>query len=464
MLWPARRWTTEWAACWPPSASASSRSSSPNWGQEPTPGPGPGHPIAARAVAGRRRGRHRVAPGRSPWASAPAAGQPAQNADHLRGRAAVPGLRDLDVAARAGRRRRGRSGGRARHGTLRTLGPGGRGRRRSSSPSWGAGAGFATLRRAGDALPAVRCVARCDARHEPVGRPRPGDRAGPRHPPAAPDPDRRRCAVPRVRRGAGDRRCGRSHGHRTDRRARRTESGEAAWVDVHQSGGHGTTAPEHRLVQDTLDQVELADWLGIQYVWGVEHHFLEEYSHSSAPEVFLAACQPADKNMRLGHGIILTAPSSTTRPARPSGWHAGPRLQRAGGLRLAANSPTATPSSAVPRQAEGEARRLARGPRGRRPVHDRDALHRRRRPVGSPCRPATSSPSRCNGPTRRCGWRARVATRSCWPPRRASARSPSPSSTPRKRTTGCTTTRRRWPRRACRSAWRSTRRLRASAR
>ncbi|MGH9206256.1 MAG: LLM class flavin-dependent oxidoreductase, partial [Acidimicrobiales bacterium] len=46
---------------------------------------------------------------------------------------------------------------------------------------------------------------------------------------------------------------------------------------------------EHRLLKDALEQVELADKLGIDYVWEVEHHFLEEYSHSSAPEVFLAA-------------------------------------------------------------------------------------------------------------------------------------------------------------------------------
>ena len=46
---------------------------------------------------------------------------------------------------------------------------------------------------------------------------------------------------------------------------------------------------EHRLLKDALEQVELADRLGIDYVWEVEHHFLEEYSHSSAPEVFLAA-------------------------------------------------------------------------------------------------------------------------------------------------------------------------------
>jgi alkanesulfonate monooxygenase SsuD/methylene tetrahydromethanopterin reductase-like flavin-dependent oxidoreductase (luciferase family) len=50
-------------------------------------------------------------------------------------------------------------------------------------------------------------------------------------------------------------------------------------------------------------------------VWEVEHHFLEEYSHSSAPEVFLAACSQRTKNMRLGHGIVQTAPAYN-HPAR----------------------------------------------------------------------------------------------------------------------------------------------------
>ncbi len=66
---------------------------------------------------------------------------------------------------------------------------------------------------------------------------------------------------------------------------------------------------EQRLFQDALDQVELADQLGIEYVWEVEHHFLEEYSHSSAPEIFLAACSQRTKQMRLGHGIVLMPPS-----------------------------------------------------------------------------------------------------------------------------------------------------------
>jgi len=72
---------------------------------------------------------------------------------------------------------------------------------------------------------------------------------------------------------------------------------------------------EFRLVQDALEQVELADRLGFDVVWEVEHHFLEEYSHSSAPEVFLAACSQRTRDIRLGHGIIQTAPGYN-HPAR----------------------------------------------------------------------------------------------------------------------------------------------------
>ena len=70
---------------------------------------------------------------------------------------------------------------------------------------------------------------------------------------------------------------------------------------------------EQRLFQEALDQVELADKLGFDYAWEVEHHFLEEYSHSSAPEVFLAAASQRTKNIRLGHGIIQL---TTNHPAR----------------------------------------------------------------------------------------------------------------------------------------------------
>jgi alkanesulfonate monooxygenase SsuD/methylene tetrahydromethanopterin reductase-like flavin-dependent oxidoreductase (luciferase family) len=72
---------------------------------------------------------------------------------------------------------------------------------------------------------------------------------------------------------------------------------------------------EFRLIQNALDQCEFADQLGFDYVWEVEHHFLEEYSHSSAPEVFLAAVSQRTKNVRLGHGIVQTPPPYN-HPAR----------------------------------------------------------------------------------------------------------------------------------------------------
>ncbi len=70
---------------------------------------------------------------------------------------------------------------------------------------------------------------------------------------------------------------------------------------------------EYELMQNSLDQIELADQLGYDYAWQVEHHFLEEYSHASAPEVFLAAASQRTRNIRLGHGIIQL---TTNQPHR----------------------------------------------------------------------------------------------------------------------------------------------------
>ncbi len=69
------------------------------------------------------------------------------------------------------------------------------------------------------------------------------------------------------------------------------------------------------LMEEALEQVEVADRLGFDYAWEVEHHFLEEYSHSSAPEVFLAAASQRTRNIRLGHGIVNMLPA-VNHPAR----------------------------------------------------------------------------------------------------------------------------------------------------
>ncbi len=81
----------------------------------------------------------------------------------------------------------------------------------------------------------------------------------------------------------------------------------------HQLPKPWTEDSEYRLLKNSLEQIELADRLGFDYAWEVEHHFLEEYSHSSAPEVFLAAASQRTKNIRLGHGIIQL---TTNHPAR----------------------------------------------------------------------------------------------------------------------------------------------------
>ena len=72
---------------------------------------------------------------------------------------------------------------------------------------------------------------------------------------------------------------------------------------------------ERRLFHEALEQVALADRLGYDYAWEVEHHFLDEYSHSSAPEVFLAAAAARTQRIRLGHGIRQVIPNYN-HPAR----------------------------------------------------------------------------------------------------------------------------------------------------
>ena len=66
---------------------------------------------------------------------------------------------------------------------------------------------------------------------------------------------------------------------------------------------------EQKVIMEALEQIEFADKLGFDYVFEVEHDFLEEYAHSSAPEIVLAAASQRTKNIRLGHGIIHSPPN-----------------------------------------------------------------------------------------------------------------------------------------------------------
>ena len=56
---------------------------------------------------------------------------------------------------------------------------------------------------------------------------------------------------------------------------------------------------------EALEQIKLAEEVGFDYVWEVEHHFLGEFSISSAPEVFLSAVAQHTSRIRIGHGVAL---------------------------------------------------------------------------------------------------------------------------------------------------------------
>src|SRR5437667_99420 len=85
---------------------------------------------------------------------------------------------------------------------------------------------------------------------------------------------------------------------------------------------------ERKVYMNALEQVKLADELGFDHVWAVEHHFLEESSHCSAPELFLTACAMVTQRIQVGHGIVVCVREvnhpikigeKTASLARPSG-------------------------------------------------------------------------------------------------------------------------------------------------
>ncbi len=65
---------------------------------------------------------------------------------------------------------------------------------------------------------------------------------------------------------------------------------------------------ERTVIENALEQIRLADELGFDTAWAVEHHFLEEYSHSSAPELFLTAAAMQTTEIRVGHAAVICVP------------------------------------------------------------------------------------------------------------------------------------------------------------
>ncbi len=65
------------------------------------------------------------------------------------------------------------------------------------------------------------------------------------------------------------------------------------------------TTSEERAYWQGVEQATVAEQSGFSHVWAVEHHFREEFSHMSAPEVWLATVAQHTSTIRLGHGIVL---------------------------------------------------------------------------------------------------------------------------------------------------------------
>ena len=76
-----------------------------------------------------------------------------------------------------------------------------------------------------------------------------------------------------------------------------------------------TRQTEAQTFRDCLEQATLADALGYHCIWAVEHHGLFEYSHSSAPEIFLSFVAARTQRIRVGHGIVLV-PGRYNHPIR----------------------------------------------------------------------------------------------------------------------------------------------------
>jgi len=62
---------------------------------------------------------------------------------------------------------------------------------------------------------------------------------------------------------------------------------------------------DHAVIEETLEQCVLADQMGFDAVWFVEHHFLTSFSMSPCPEVIFGALSRLTKRIRLGFGVVI---------------------------------------------------------------------------------------------------------------------------------------------------------------
>ncbi|MFJ2742452.1 LLM class flavin-dependent oxidoreductase [Streptomyces sp. NPDC087440] len=76
-----------------------------------------------------------------------------------------------------------------------------------------------------------------------------------------------------------------------------------------------TPEREHQVIRDSVEQAVLAERMGFDRIWAVEHHSLKWYAHMSAPEIFLTWVAAKTSTIRIGHGVVCM-PFAFNHPAR----------------------------------------------------------------------------------------------------------------------------------------------------
>src|SRR5919112_1276136 len=77
----------------------------------------------------------------------------------------------------------------------------------------------------------------------------------------------------------------------------------------------GQVRTEHETLRNELEYIQIADRVGFKYSWSAEHHFLDEYSHLSDSETFMAYALAKTQRIHVGSAIFnITRP--VNHPAR----------------------------------------------------------------------------------------------------------------------------------------------------
>jgi alkanesulfonate monooxygenase SsuD/methylene tetrahydromethanopterin reductase-like flavin-dependent oxidoreductase (luciferase family) len=72
---------------------------------------------------------------------------------------------------------------------------------------------------------------------------------------------------------------------------------------------------DHQIFRDIVEQCLLAEEMGFDTIWAVDHQALTFYAHMSAPETFLAYLAGATKTIGIGHGVICL-PAQMNHPVK----------------------------------------------------------------------------------------------------------------------------------------------------